>query len=114
MTSNDEPIDFHHIKKAALIIRALNNAHRQKIYNFLITADNYTVTDIVTNIGLEQSVISQHLAILRRAKIVAYLKKGKFVYYHINKERVVAIQGFVDNLLKDNKTTLLLKDSVSI
>ncbi|MFN7278812.1 MAG: ArsR/SmtB family transcription factor, partial [bacterium] len=48
---------------------------------------------------LEQSVASQHLAILRRAGIVKAERDGKFIYYRINEERVLRINEFVDTLL---------------
>lgn len=114
MNLTNEPhellIDFHQVKKASLIIRAINNSYRQRIYNFLIVAGNSTVSNIITNLGLKQSVVSQHLAILRKAKIVSYLKKGKFVYYHVNGPGVVDIQNFINKLLENNKPPLLRKE----
>ncbi|MBA3675318.1 MAG: helix-turn-helix transcriptional regulator, partial [Chitinophagaceae bacterium] len=48
---------------------------------------------------LEQSVASQHLAILRKAGIVSTKRESKFIYYTINKKRIAAIEEFVSKLV---------------
>jgi DNA-binding transcriptional ArsR family regulator len=58
-----------------------------------------TVTELYVQLRLEQSVASQHLAILRRAGIVNAERDGKFIYYRINEERVRRINSFVETLL---------------
>ena len=60
-----------------------------------------TVTDLVFNLREEQIVISQHLSILRQAKIVTFLKKGKNVYYFLNKSRIVEIQKCLSKLFEE-------------
>jgi ArsR family transcriptional regulator len=42
-----------------------------------------TVSEIVTKTGLNQSVVSQHLAILRNKNLVETEKKGAWVTYRI-------------------------------
>ena len=37
---------------------------------------------------MEQSVASQHLAILRRAGVVTTERDGKFIFYSLNVERI--------------------------
>ena len=59
-----------------------------------------TVTDIYIKLRLEQSVASQHLAILRRAGVVATDRQGKFIYYSLNKERLVEIGNLIKELVK--------------
>ncbi|HMW27776.1 MAG TPA: ArsR family transcriptional regulator, partial [Ferruginibacter sp.] len=48
---------------------------------------------------LEQSVASQHLAILRKAGIVSTEREGKFIYYMVNYKRLDEISLFVKNLV---------------
>jgi DNA-binding transcriptional ArsR family regulator len=48
---------------------------------------------------LEQSVASQHLAILRRAGIVKTERDGKFIHYTINHNRIADIMKCVDDLI---------------
>jgi len=57
-----------------------------------------TVTDIYIKLRLEQSVASQHLAILRRAGVVITERQGKFIYYSLNNERLEQISKLVEDL----------------
>ncbi|HNA42223.1 MAG TPA: ArsR family transcriptional regulator, partial [Saprospiraceae bacterium] len=61
-------------------------------------SDSLTVTDIYIKLRLEQSVASQHLAILRRAGVVITDRNGKFIYYSIDKERLSQISRLVEEL----------------
>ena len=58
-----------------------------------------TVTEIYVHLRLEQSVASQHLAILRRAGIVKTERDGKFIYYSIAPDRVGKIMKCVNDLI---------------
>ncbi len=57
-----------------------------------------TVTEIYVKLRLEQSVASQHLAILRRAGIVVTQRDGKFIYYAVNYDRIAEVNQFVEDL----------------
>ena len=48
---------------------------------------------------LEQSVASQHLAILRKAGIVNTERDGKFIFYTVNYKRIDEISQFVKDLV---------------
>ena len=58
-----------------------------------------TVTEIYVRLRLEQSVASQHLAILRRAGIVVTQRDGKFIYYTVNHKRIVELDKFCTDLV---------------
>jgi len=58
------------------------------------------VTDIYVKLRLEQSVASQHLAILRRANIVITDRDGKFIHYKLNYEKLTDVSKFVADLVK--------------
>jgi DNA-binding transcriptional ArsR family regulator len=92
-------VDFAHLKKAALILRALNHKLRQQIVRLLDEHKRMTVTEIYVKLRLEQSVASQHLAILRRAGIVSTVRDGKFIFYGVNYARVKEVNDFVEQLL---------------
>lgn len=92
-------IDYHNIKKASLILRSLNHKLRQQILRIINEEKKITVTEIYVKLRLEQSVASQHLAILRKSGIVATQREGKFIYYTINDKRVEAIKKFVAELV---------------
>lgn len=99
-TNEDIRIDFVHMKKASMILRALNHKLRQQILKLLDEHKQMTVTEIYVDQRLEQSVTSQHLAILRRAGLVNAIRNGKFIYYSINYDRVKVVNGFIEDLVK--------------
>ena len=86
------------IRKAALILRAVNHELRQDIIKLLNDNEQMVVTDIYVNLRIEQSVASQHLAILRRAGVVNTERDGKFINYSLNKDRLNEISQFVDDI----------------
>ena len=92
-------VDFVHTKKAALILRSINHKLRQQIIKLLDESQKMTVTDIYVKLRLEQSVASQHLAILRRAGIVTTTRDGKFIYYSVNYQRLAEVVRFVESLV---------------
>ncbi len=97
--SNPIKLDFLHVKKASLILRALNHKLRQQMIKLLDESERLTVTEIYVKLRLEQSVASQHLAILRRTGIVMTQRDGKFIYYAVNYNRVAEVNQFVENLV---------------
>lgn len=98
-SGNKLNLDFLRIKKAVLILRALNHKLRQQLLKLIDENPRITVTEIYINLRLEQSVVSQHLAILRRAGIVTTRREGKFIYYSINYNRIKEVNGFVEQLV---------------
>jgi DNA-binding transcriptional ArsR family regulator len=91
-------LDYSDLRKAVLVLRAVNHKLRQRVIDLLEDGDTLTVTDIYIKLRLEQSVASQHLAILRRAGVVTTERQGKFIYYSINKNRLAQIGTLVEDL----------------
>jgi DNA-binding transcriptional ArsR family regulator len=98
-TDNLPDIDYHNIKKAAMVLRSLNHKLRQQIIKTIDENKRLTVTQLYVKLRLEQSVASQHLAILRKAGIVSTERDGKFIFYTINFSRIESINEFVKNLM---------------
>jgi DNA-binding transcriptional ArsR family regulator len=92
-------VDLLHAKKAAMILRALNHKLRQQIVKLIDEQKKVTVTEIYVKLRLEQSVASQHLAILRRAGIVTTIREGKFIFYNVDYARLEQVNQFVENLV---------------
>lgn len=92
-------VDLLNVKKAAVILRAINHKLRQQILRLLDENGRLTVTEVYIRLRLEQSVASQHLAILRRAGYVKTERDGKFIYYMVNTERLGVVNQFVENLV---------------
>jgi DNA-binding transcriptional ArsR family regulator len=91
-------LDYSELRKAVLVLRAVNHDLRKKIIALLEEHDQLTVTDIYVKLRLEQSVASQHLAILRKARIVQPSRDGKFIYYALDKERIQQISELIGDL----------------
>jgi DNA-binding transcriptional ArsR family regulator len=92
-------LDLLNVKKASLILRAINHKLRQQILKLIDEQGKITVTEIYVKLRLEQSVASQHLAILRKAGFVKTEREGKFIYYTINPARLEDLNKFVESLL---------------
>ena len=91
-------LDYIAVKKAAMVLRAINHKLRQQMIKLLEDHKRMTVTEIYVKLRLEQSVASQHLAILRRAGIVKTTRDGKFIYYSVNSTRIDDIMKCVHSL----------------
>lgn len=92
-------IDLHTLKKAALVLRAINHKLRQQILKLIDESGKMTVTEIYVKLRLEQSVASQHLAILRKAGFVKTERDGKFIYYSVSSERLEELNKFIKDLV---------------
>ena len=79
--------NLQEVKKAQLILRAINNKLRIAIIELLVTKKQMNVTDIYVHLRIEQSVASQHLAILRKAGIVKTERLGKVISYSIDYDK---------------------------
>ena len=75
--------------KAAKLLRALGNERRLMILCQLVDGE-LSVGDLLPRVGLSQSALSQHLAVLREEGIVATRRDGQSIRYRI--EDPAAIQ----------------------
>ena len=98
----DIHLDYSVLRKAVLTLRAINHKLRKQIVNILEENKKLTVTEIYVKLRLEQSVASQHLAILRRAGIVRTTRDGKFIYYTLDKKRLSEISELIEDLAQNN------------
>ncbi len=96
------------ITGAALVVRAINHRLRQKMINLLETRGEMTVTDIYIGMRLEQSVASQHLAILRTAGIVVTERQGKFIHYKIDQDRLNFVYRLCGQMSEDLMPTSMV------
>ena len=88
--TNEAPfsIDELAFKKAALIFRAINNKLRMRMLQEIYKNGSLTVSEIYNKLDQEQSMASQHLAILRKADLVKTKRNGKFIHYTVNLDRI--------------------------
>lgn len=96
---NNLKLDLLELKKAAVILRALNHKLRQQMIKVIDEHGKITVTELYIKLRLEQSVASQHLAILRKAGFVTTSREGKYIYYSLNMSRLEDIMRYTAQLL---------------
>jgi DNA-binding transcriptional ArsR family regulator len=100
-TSNEKelPIEVIQVKKAALIFRAINHPLRKQMLQLLHENVRMTVTEIFIKLRLEQSVASQHLAVLRKAGMVNTERQGKFIFYSVNYQRIKQVHQVAGEII---------------
>jgi DNA-binding transcriptional ArsR family regulator len=100
ITQPELRIDFQVLRKSVLVLRAVNHKLRQEMIRLINQEGKMTVTDLYVKLRLEQSVASQHLALLRRAGVVYTLRDGKYIYYSIDHDRLEEISRLMNELVK--------------
>ena len=89
-------------KQAALAFRAVNNGMRQQIISYL-EQKPHTVTEMVIKTRIDQSAVSQHLAVLRRENLVKTTRNGKEIIYRLNTKAIAKLLVNAENLVNDLK-----------
>ena len=80
--------------EAATLLKVLANECRLLVLCHLAASGELGAGELVDRVGLSQSAISQHLARLRREKLVTVRKEAQNVYYRIcdpRAERVLSL-----------------------
>jgi DNA-binding transcriptional ArsR family regulator len=80
-------IDAFLIRKCSIVLKALKHPLRSQMLKLIHERQPITVTEIYTRLGIEQSIASIHLSVLRQARFVSTERKGKQIFYSINYER---------------------------
>lgn len=85
---------------ASSILRALAHPLRLKLLMYIHENKQVNVNKIYSALGLEQSITSQHLRILRDNNLVLTTREGKFIHYSLNYVKLghiaTALNSFVD------------------
>jgi ArsR family transcriptional regulator len=81
------PINY---KKDSEKLKAIAHPVRLKMVQGL-SCNECNVNKIVDKLGLPQSTISQHLAILRKAGVITFRKEGVKTCYKVTDEKVIRI-----------------------
>ncbi len=98
LQSSMEQLEMEDLKLATKIFRALNHPLRLSIVRLIEEHGRLSVTQIYFKLRIEQSVASQHLAVLRECDLLMSNRDGKNIYYAINPARLSAILRSIDTL----------------
>lgn len=74
-------------KELATVTKALGNPRRLEIID-LLAQGPFSVENIAEQTGLSVANASQHLQVLKRARLVDISRKGNFIFYHLTSEKV--------------------------
>ena len=67
----------------AVMLKSLANRRRLMAMCQLVERGEMRVTDLAATVGLSQSALSQHLAVLRAAGLVAFRCEAQVLWYRI-------------------------------
>lgn len=82
---------MHDVKELSRVFKALSDETRLRLLKLLLEQGPegaLCVTALALNLGVSQSAISQHLAVLRATDLVVDERRGYFVHYGVNWARL--------------------------
>lgn len=88
---------LQHATEAANLLKQLANEHRLLICCTLVESE-LSVGELNALIPLSQSALSQHLAKLRAADIVAVRKDAQTVYYRLANDDVIKVISVLQSI----------------
>ena len=98
---NQTKVKFDHqqLQYSTILMKALAHPLRLKILEYIDSQGVINVNRIYNTLGIEQSVTSQHLRLLRLAGVVNANKEGKYVHYDINYDVLSRAEKAVNTFL---------------
>lgn len=89
MSSSDRPSSTEHMHRIAAdakeLLKAISGPYRLMTLCMLLEGEK-NVSEICAALGVRQSLVSQHMALLRHMGLVTHQRRGHFVYYSIADE----------------------------
>jgi len=68
---------------AARLLKLVANERRLRVLCRLATSGEATVGELARSVGLSQSALSQHLALMREDGLLGFRREGQTIHYHI-------------------------------
>jgi DNA-binding transcriptional ArsR family regulator len=106
LTAQERPL--YEVK--ANLFKGLAHPFRIRILELLAAAPEVSVAELQDETGLEASHLSQHLAVLRRHRLVESERRASHVYYRLADRRVADLLAVARGLLLE----LLATDSARL
>lgn len=96
----------------AEILKALAHPTRINILESLRDGER-CVCEIIDEVNIEQSNVSQHLAVLKKMDIVNFRKDGLRVIYQVKHEEIFQILSLLDSLISSRvEETMAMLDGI--
>ena len=92
------PLDSHEAEELAVGFNALGDPVRLRLLSMLAAAPEgeICVCEFIEPIGKSQGTISHHLKILGEAGLVHGDRRGKWVWYSLDRQRMAALRSALD------------------
>ncbi len=100
MTQNAAPLETleQRAAEAARMMRLLGHEKRLLVLCHLVAAGEMNVGELVAAVGLSQSALSQHLALLREDGLVTTRRDAQMILYRLADPRAAQILEFLRTL----------------
>ena len=95
------------IKEMARVFKALSDETRLRLVMLLAEQGPegaLCVGALARRLGVTQSAVSQHLAVLRAADLVIDERRGYFVHYRVNQRRLAEWQEHFKSVLGEERS----------
>lgn len=91
ITVAGQNINLIEFEKTMQLLNAVKHDFRIKIMNILHAEKKQNVTQLFIKLRIDQSIVSQHLSILRNSELVISERAGKNIYYSVNYSTIESI-----------------------
>lgn len=85
------PLKAEQVKQVHRTLKDLSHENRLRIIDILIQIPEMHVTELQEKLQLDQALISHHLKILLRSKLIQIRRDGKYSYYSINQQKMLGL-----------------------
>lgn len=100
------------IKQASRFLKAVSNEHRLMVLVHLSVGEK-SVSELEELVGLSQSALSQHLARLRKERLVRTRRKAQMIFYSLNSQDVTTLLEAVNFIFSKADGPRLVKSDVN-
>lgn len=85
----------------AVMFAAMGNARRLQALHHLEKGES-TVNEMAEAIGLTQSSVSQHLAVLRRCNLVKTRRNAQTIFYSLDSDAMARVLALLNDIHSEN------------
>jgi len=100
------PLKAEQVKQVHQTLKDLGHENRLRIISLLLEVPELHVTDLEEKLQLDQALVSHHLKVLLRSKIIQIRRSGKFSYYRINQQKMLGLITALHFLKQDFQTNI--------
>lgn len=89
------------MKDISNLFKAMSDETRLKILLLLVNKD-ICAKGIAKHLNISEAAVSQHIKVLKQNELITGYKEGYYVMYHINKEVLQKLKGFLGHLIDND------------